>query len=87
MKFRKKPVVVEAWPATLEYKDTILDLGTKERPIAYAFQQEYFEITTLEGVMRANKNDMIIKGVNGEVYPCKLDIFEKTYESVTDLTP
>jgi hypothetical protein len=36
-------------------------------------------INTLEGTMIASKDDMIIKGVNGEFYPCKLDIFEKTY--------
>jgi hypothetical protein len=39
-------------------------------------------INTLEGVMTANVSDFIIKGVNGEFYPCKLDIFEKTYEKV-----
>ena len=82
MKFRKKPVIIDAWPATIEYKDVILDLGTKERPIIYAHLQEYFEIKTMEGVMRANKSDMVIKGIKGEVYPCKLDIFEKTYEPV-----
>ena len=37
-------------------------------------------IHTLEGVMRADKGDWVIKGVNGELYPCKPDIFEKTYE-------
>ena len=37
-------------------------------------------IPTLEGTMKANKDDMIIQGVNGEFYPCKQDIFEKTYE-------
>lgn len=40
------------------------------------------EIVTLEGVMVANLGDWIIMGVNGEVYPCKPDIFEKTYEKV-----
>ena len=42
----------------------------------------YIEIPTLEGIMQANINDYIIKGVNGEFYPCKPDIFEKTYELV-----
>lgn len=39
-------------------------------------------INTLEGDMRANANDWIIRGINGELYPCKPDIFEKTYEIV-----
>ena len=39
-------------------------------------------IPTLEGVMIASENDWVIKGVNGELYPCKPDIFEKTYEKV-----
>jgi hypothetical protein len=39
-------------------------------------------IVTLEGVMTANKGDMIICGVKGELYPCKLDIFKATYEEV-----
>lgn len=43
---------------------------------------EYLSIETLEGTMRADINDYIIKGVNGEFYPCKPDIFEKTYEKV-----
>ena len=40
------------------------------------------DINTLEGVMNANYGDYIIKGVNGEIYPCKPDIFEKTYGPV-----
>jgi len=42
------------------------------------------QINTLEGTMTAQLNDWIIKGVNGEIYPCKPDIFEKTYELVED---
>lgn len=44
----------------------------------------YLKIETLEGIMKASVGDYIIKGVNGEFYPCKPDIFEKTYERVTD---
>jgi len=43
-------------------------------------------IQTTESIMRANEGDYIIKGVNGELYPCKPDIFEKTYEVVSDET-
>jgi hypothetical protein len=48
----------------------------------YTETSMYGEVETLEGNMRANIGDWIIKGVNGEIYPCKPDIFEKTYEVV-----
>lgn len=60
MKYRKKPVVVEAYKTDKE-----------------------IIIHTLEGDMKASIGDYIITGVNGEKYPCKPDIFEKTYEAVT----
>jgi len=44
------------------------------------------KIPTLEGVMKAEENDFIIKGIKGELYPCKPDIFEATYEAVEELT-
>ena len=51
--------------------------------IVGAFQtDEEMEITTLEGTMKADVGDYIIKGVEGEIYPCKPDIFEKTYKKV-----
>lgn len=58
-KYRKRPIVIEAYQTPIELK-----------------------INTLEGVMAASPNDWIITGVNGEQYPCKPDIFEKTYEAV-----
>lgn len=48
----------------------------------YGWNDLYIE--TLEGVMHAEPGDYIIKGVNGEFYPCKPDIFEKTYERVEE---
>ena len=57
-----------------------------EKPVvvdAYQTDRE-MNIETLEGVMHAEPGDWIITGVNGERYPCKLDIFEKTYEPVPD---
>lgn len=56
----------------------------KKKPIiveAYQTDKEIY-IDTLEGTMKADIGDYIITGVNGEQYPCKPDIFEKTYESV-----
>lgn len=80
MKFRKKPVVIEAlqWNGenSIEvsaFCPTIIDLyDTKQ----------FLLIPTKEGDMKASVNDWIIKGVQGEFYPCKPDIFEATYESV-----
>ena len=48
---------------------------------AYQTDEE-IEIETLEGIMKANKGDWIIKGVKGELYPCKPDVFDMTYEKV-----
>ena len=49
-----------------------------------AYKSKELHIRTLEGVMTASNLDWIIKGVNGEFYPCKPDIFEKTYEAVEE---
>jgi hypothetical protein len=94
MKYRKKPVVIEAMqvPAINAYADDFLvwaeEVGFDDdyhppRPLREADRGCYF-IRTLEGVMRADPGDFIIKGVNGEFYPCKPDIFALTYESVDD---
>ena len=83
MKFRKKPVDVEAvqWEATKESFDAIMAMGDIDwKPGEMG--SETFVITTLEGDHLAKKGDWIIRGVNGEFYPCKPDIFEKTYEQV-----
>jgi len=81
MKFRKKPVVIEAVQLTPENIDECIAFcGSclKAHPLTGVV------IETLEGNMLASKGDWIIKGVNGEFYPCKPDIFEKTYEPVKD---
>lgn len=85
MKYRKIPVEIEALEAIPENINAILAWSTEERPITiptigYA-PREIF-IATLEGVMTAREGDFIIKGVKGEVYPCKPDIFALTYEAV-----
>lgn len=67
-RYRKRPVVVEAKQFRPDGKGGPLVLI----------------IDTLEGQMTANPGDWIITGVNGEEYPCKPDIFEKTYEKVED---
>lgn len=85
-KFRKKPVVIEAFVLGLNespqwFMDKIAD-GT-----ITAQTRKSCLIETLEGVMRANNGDYIIKGVRGEIYPCDPDIFEETYEQVLDCYP
>ncbi len=86
MKFRKKPVTIEAvrWDGTVESVKKIRALNPDGRDINTSTLHDtpYLEIKTLEGVMRANLGDYIIQGVKGEIYPCKPDIFEATYEAV-----
>lgn len=80
MKYRKKPVVVEVVQFNGKNSADIHEFcGRSVRePIGAGF----LEISTLEGIMVASPGDFIIKGVNGEFYPCKPDIFAKTYEAV-----
>ena len=74
-KYRKKPVVVDAIQWT---GDNISEIMKWVGDNAYFRDTLY--IKTLEGVHRASVGDYIIKGIKGEFYPCKPDIFEKTYE-------
>ncbi len=80
MKFRKKPVVIEAVQWRGDNTDEITNFVTEG---VYVFDSaNNLYINTLEGQHKANINDWIIKGVKGEFYPCKPDIFEMTYEKV-----
>lgn len=81
MKYRKKPVVIEAIQWKGNNKQEIIDFVKSD--CAFSFSNE-LKINTLEGVMTALVNDYIICGVNGEFYPCKPDIFEQTYELVEE---
>lgn len=96
MKYRKKPVVIEAIRLTTDNFDVVCDFmggtpvpkhnpdfgidenGNTNEPYLGVY------IETLEGKMLANYGDYIIKGVNGDFYPCKPDIFEKTYDKADD---
>lgn len=84
-KFRKRPVVIEAvlWDGSIRSIEAIgiLDEGGV---INTALSRNELEIVTLEGVMTARQGDWVIKGVRGELYPCKPDIFEATYEPVAE---
>lgn len=83
MKFRKKPVVIEAVQFTGHNAMEIME-WSKSEEMSDDFLGEFMEIKTLEGTMRAENGDWIIKGVKGEFYPCKPDIFEATYEPVIE---
>ena len=78
MKYRKKPVVIEA----------VRFIGSNYKEIREFIEQDTLcsdlsiVIPTLEGDMVAQKGDYIIKGVQGEFYPCKPDIFAETYEEL-----
>ena len=96
MKYRKKPVIIDAIQVSASNFDRICDfMGcTPEQYLNPMSDIDEFGdsrdsylgvyVDTLEGKMLANIGDMIIKGVNGEFYPCKPDIFAKTYEKVEE---
>ena len=81
----KKPIQVEAIRIHKENVSLILEWTTKKRPIVVVKEEEevsYVEVHTDEGVMKASVGDWIIKGIEGEVYPCKNSIFNKTYNVI-----
>lgn len=90
MKFQKKPVVIEAvqvnealhnseknWKALPAWLSEAYERG------GVVFERDGISITTLEGTMKGNRGDWIICGIKGELYPCKSDIFDATYEAVS----
>lgn len=85
-KYRKKPVVIEAWCNTEESRQRsqiphwLIDAGKYGKVMWSGANRGAITIKTLEGDMRADYGDWIICGVAGEIYPCKPDIFSATYE-------
>lgn len=82
-KFRKKPVVIDAiqWVGTNTQE--VYDFCNSGSRDCHVMGDKLL-ISTLEGVMTASNGDWIIRGVNGEHYPCKPDIFSATYQPVID---
>jgi hypothetical protein len=93
-KYVKKPVQIEAMQLKEDniievfdfldganYKETNSSEDLEDFSKAM-LEQGYIEIITLEGIMKASFGDFIIKGIKGEFYPCKPDIFQATYEEV-----
>lgn len=85
--YRKKPVEIRAWQFDSRDKGTPDWLKCRYACGDLYYQggePPYITIETLEGSMRANVGDWIIEGVKGELYPCKNEIFEATYEKVEE---
>lgn len=84
MKYRKKPVVIEAWQWNGDMDSLIVAPRWVRDAVQNDFEdgQKRFYIETLEGEMYISQGDYIIQGVAGEVYPCKPDIFNSCYEAV-----
>jgi hypothetical protein len=82
MKFRKKPVVIDAVQWTGANVDEVLALALTVGSVRRGLGEERNSmfIDTLEGTMRADPQDWIIKGVKGELYPCKPDVFQALYD-------
>lgn len=82
MRYRKKPVEVEAM--RVAWGSSVTDVINFVGVANFLTEGNDYYIKTLEGNMRISVGDYIIRGVNGEFYPCKPDIFEKTYEKVEE---
>jgi len=82
MKFRKKPVEIEAiiWNNNFYEIFDFMDADNNLGIVGY--EGDILQVRTLEGIMNAQIGDYIIRGVKGEFYPCKPDIFEMTYEAI-----
>lgn len=83
MQFRKKPVVIDAYrhDLILSIPDWLAEANKDNRVVFLS--DNTIAIPTLEGTMRADVGDWIIRGIKGELYPCKDDIFRATYDPVT----
>ena len=81
--YRKRPVEIEAIQWTGDNYAEILDFAKDTQSVQHSPEKPTaLRIITLEGVMTADLHDWIIRGIKGEFYPCKPDIFDKTYERV-----
>lgn len=88
-KFRKKPVVIDAFEvrellhlAEHDFWSLPQCIRDAYDKVEVLFASDHIRVHTLEGTMRADRDDFILRGVKGELYPCKPDIFQATYEPV-----
>lgn len=89
MKYKKKPVIIDAiqWDGN-NYEEICEFVGMRLKYNTIEIsndQPSKLHIPTLEGIITASVGDYIIKGIQGEFYPCKPDIFEKTYEPLQNI--
>lgn len=83
MFYRKKPLVIEAMEFTEETKNQVFNFVQGNKSVGFdSDDNPILNIQTLEGEMTAVLGDYVIKGIEGEFYPCKPEIFLKTYEPV-----
>ena len=82
-KYVKKPIEVEALNLDLSQPNKFVKVFGEFYGVYACDEFRYIIIKTLEGEMTAKHGDYVIKGVEDEVYPCKREIFEKTYDSVS----
>ena len=87
MKVRKKPIVVDAWQLDHMAYDVPEWVREAWRISSGRLVFDYYrwQVATYEGVMTAFDGDYLIKGVKGELYPCREDVFEETYEIVEEV--
>ena len=89
-KYRKKPVEIDAVQLHMSNMEPLIEQMRRDGYEVESFSRppmraiSGLKIKTLEGIMQANFGDYIIKGVQGEYYPCKPDIFQKTYDLVSE---
>lgn len=86
-KYRKKPVVIEAFCLEKLGQEYPAWFTKARSEGSITMVPTGFVISTLEGEMTAQIGDYIIQGIKGEIYPCKAEIFEATYEEVDDFVP
>ena len=91
MRYRKKPVIIEAMQLTRRYADVVLTFIGRDKVAGFnlgEFREDecFIEIETPGGIITAQEGDYIICGIVGDFYPCKPDIFEANYEPIEDTT-
>jgi hypothetical protein len=82
--FRKIPVIIEAIRFTGDNVSDIAEFAGYDLDFGAGVYHDALVIETLEGDLNASVGDWVIKGIKGELYPCKPDIFAMTYEAVAD---
>jgi hypothetical protein len=84
VKYRKKPVLIDAWQWQGQPRNEWPIWLQTAKHVQLVEAEFRLKISTLEGTMRANLGDWVLKGITGELYPCNEDIFFATYEMVSE---